>query len=189
MGLPAANLRMTPAEFLEWEYSQQDRHEFVDGEVFAMAGAADAHVTVALNVAMALRQHLAGTPCRTYITDMKLRVDASNAYFYPDVMVSCSAADAREAIYKREPVLVVEVLSPNTAAFDMGAKFAHYRKLASLREYWLIEPLTRRSDLFRRTDDGRTWTLHPLETNDLVHLASVALEIPPAALWAELIGD
>ena len=84
---------MSAAEFLAWDAQQDVKHEFVHGEVFAMAGAGEAHVTATLNVAMALRQHLQGSPCRTFITDMKLRVDAADAFFYPDVMVTCSAAD------------------------------------------------------------------------------------------------
>jgi Uma2 family endonuclease len=79
------------------------------------------------NIAIALRRHLAGTPCRTFITDMKLRVEAVDAFFYPDVMVTCSARDAGDPLVKREPVLLVEVLSPATAAFDRGDKFAAYR--------------------------------------------------------------
>ena len=93
MGQAAEQIRMSTRDFLDWDATQTQRHEFVGGEVFAMAGAGEAHVTAALNVAMALRQHLAGTPCRTFITDMKLRVDAADAFFYPDVMVTCSAAD------------------------------------------------------------------------------------------------
>jgi Uma2 family endonuclease len=109
-----------------------------------MAGAGEGHVTVALNVAMTLRSHLAGTPCRTFITDMKLRVEAANAFFYPDVMVTCSPQDATDPLVKREPVLLVEVLSPSTGACDRGDKFAANRRLAALREYLLVDPDTRR---------------------------------------------
>ena len=133
MGIAVTQLRMSAQDFLAWDETQSVRHEFVAGEVFAMAGAGEAHVTVALNVAMLLRQHLDGTPCRTFITDMKLRVEAADAFFYPDVMVTCSAADAGDPLVKRAPVLLVEVLSPATAAYDRGDKFAAYRQLAMLR--------------------------------------------------------
>ncbi len=205
MGLPAELTRMSPpgrpkgsyrraqpegtpvsaADFLAWDATQTVRHEFIRGEVFAMAGAGEAHVTVALNLAMALRQHLAGSPCRTFITDMKLRVEAADAFFYPDVMVTCSAADAGDALVKREPVLLVEVLSPATAAYDRGDKFAAYRKLASLREYLLVDTESRRCDLFRKRDDG-LWVLHPFEPGQALTLASVTLEIAAAQLWAEV---
>ena len=185
MGYPAPESRMSAQDFLAWDATQTVRHEFVAGEVFAMAGAGEAHVTVALNVAMQLRQHLAGTPCRTFITDMKLRVEAADAFFYPDVMVTCSAADAADRLVKREPVLLVEVLSPATAACDRGDKFAACRKSRTLREVLLIDTDSRRSDLYRKGDDG-LWVLHPFEPEQTVMLASIAAELPAAQLWAEV---
>ncbi len=176
---------MTADEFLAWDAGQTTRHEFVRGEVFAMAGAGEAHVTLALNVAMALRNHLSGSSCRVFITDMKLQLQAADSYFYPDVMVTCSAADAADPLVKREPMLVVEVLSPSTAAYDRGDKFAAYRTLPSLAEYLLADPETRRVDLYRKGADG-LWVLHPGEPGDGVELASVGLRIAPAALWAEM---
>lgn len=185
MGNAATQLRMSVQEFLAWDETQSVRHEFVDGEVFAMAGAGEAHVTVALNVAMWLRQHLAGTPCRTFITDMKLRVEAADAVFYPDVMVTCSAIDATDPLVKREPVLLVEVLSPATAAYDRGDKFAAYRKLPALREYLLVDTDSRRCDVYRKGEDG-LWVLHPFESGQTVTLASVTVDLPAARLWAEV---
>lgn len=185
MGNVATRLRMSAQDFLAWDETQAVRHEFVAGEVFAMAGAGEAHVTAAGNVYLLLRQHLAGTPCRTFITDMKLRVDAADAVFYPDVMVTCSAADAADPLVKREPVLLVEVLSPATAAYDRGDKFAAYRKLPSLREYLLVDTDSRRCDLYRKGGDG-LWVLHPFEPGQAVTLASVELELSAAALWDEV---
>lgn len=187
MGHAAARLAMSAVEFLAWDATQTLRHEFVRGEVFAMAGAGEAHVTAALNTAMALRQHLRGSPCRTFITDMKLRVEAADAFFYPDVMVTCSPVDAADGQIKREPVLVVEVLSPTTAAYDRGDKFASYRRLPSLREYVLIDPDTRRCDVYRKGDDG-LWVLHPFEPGQDLRLASVGLDLGVAVLWDEVPG-
>ncbi len=177
--------RITAEEFLAWDAGQTLRHEFVAGEVFAMAGAGDAHVTVALNLAMALRQHLAGTPCRTFISDMKLRVQAADAFFYPDVMVTCSASDATSPSSKSEPVLLAEVLSPSTAAYDRGNKFTAYRRITSLREYLLVDPETRRVELYRLGADG-LWVLHPAEPDTDVQLDSVKLLLTSAALWSEM---
>lgn len=153
-----------------------------------MAGAGERHVTVAGNVYLALRQHLAGTPCRSFITDMKLRVEAVDAFFHPDVMVTCSERDAGDPLVKREPVLLVEVLSPATAAFDRGDKFAAYRSLDSLREVLLVDPDLRRCDLFRRqvVDGGEAWVLHPSEAGAGVELVSVGLAVTADALWAEV---
>lgn len=185
MGQAARIETLSAAAFLEWEAAQATRHEYVAGEIFAMAGAGDTHVTVALNVAMALRQHLAGTPCRTYITDMKLRVESVDAYYYPDVMVCCGANDRADPLVKREPVLLVEVLSPSTAAFDRGGKFAAYRTLPSLREYLIVDPENRSAELYRLGADG-LWVLHPAAREGDVRLASVDLLLTGAALWAEV---
>lgn len=185
MGNAAPRMAFTAADFLAWEATQPVRHEFIGGEVFAMAGAGEAHVTVAGNLYIALRQHLAGSPCRTFIADMKLRVEAADAFFYPDVMVTCSAADAADPLVKREPLLVVEVLSPATAAYDRGDKFASYRRLASLKEYLLVDTDTRRCDLYRKGDDG-LWVLHPSEPGQGVAIGSLALTLSAEALWAEL---
>ncbi len=185
MGHAAAKLAMTVSEFLAWDARQPIRHEFVRGEIFAMAGADERHVTLSLNVAMALRTHLRGTPCRTFITDMKLRVEAADCFFYPDVMVCCSAADATDPLIKREPSLVVEVLSPSTAAYDRGEKFAAYRLLPSLREYLLVDTESRRCDLYRKGEDG-LWVLHPFEPGQAVQLDCVGLTVSAEALWDEV---
>jgi Uma2 family endonuclease len=188
MGQAALNLPLSAADFLAWDATQTIRHEFVRGELRLRQGAHERHVTIAGNIAMALRQHLAGTPCRTFITDMKLRVEAADAFFYPDVMVTCSPRDAEQSHVKSEPVLVVEVLSPATAAFDRGDKFAAYRGLPSLKEVLLVDPDLRRCDLFRRQtlEAGEAWVLHPTEPGAGVELASVGLSLSAAALWAEV---
>ncbi len=173
------------ADYLMWEASQAERHEFVDGEVFAIAGAEDRHVTVGGNLYMALRQHLSGSACRTYMSDMKLNVAAANQYFYPDVMVTCSAQDQASPLVKSEPKLIVEVLSPSTAAYDRGLKFGYYRALPSLQEYVLVDLDTRATDCYRKGLDG-LWVLHPFARDETVVLASVALEVSAATLFAEV---
>ena len=154
MGLPLPNALMTAAEFLVWDEHETVKREFVRGEVFAMSGGQDRNNTVAMNLIMALRPHLRGSACRAYIADIKLRVEAANCYFYPAVMVTCSRADAASRLIKRDAVLVVEVLSPSTSAYDRGDKFADYRALESLAEYLLVDVDKRRCDLYRKGADG-----------------------------------
>lgn len=185
MGYAALELPMTAEAFLAWDATQTVKHEFVRGEVFAMAGAHEAHVALTLNLALALRQHLKGSPCRTFAAAMTMRVEAADAFFYPDVFVTCSAADAADPLIKREPVLVVEVLSPSTAAYDRGEKFAAYRQLASLREYLVVDPAARRCDLHRQGADG-LWVLHPGAPEGGVELASVGLALDGERLWDEV---
>ena len=185
MGHAAPQAIFPAAEYLAWEAAQPDRHEYIDGEVFGIVGAEDRHVTVAGNLYIALRQHLGGTPCRTYMSDMRLHVAAANSYFYPDVMVTCSALDVASPLVKTEPKLIAEVLSPGTAAYDRGLKFSHYRSLASLQEYVLIDLGSRSTDCYRKGADG-LWVLHPFARNEPVALASVALALTAAQLFAEV---
>jgi len=168
---------MTAEEYLQFEAQSDTRHEWINGEIYAMTGASDAHATVSLNIATALKSHLRRGPCRAYIAEMKLRVDETGAYFYPDVFVTCEETTTPRADTKTDAVLIVEVLSPSTEGYDRGAKFAHYRYLPSLQEYLLIDTQTRTVDLYRKGDDG-LWGLHPYSANDAVELASVGLSLP-----------
>lgn len=177
--------KFSAEDYLAWEATQTEKHEFVGGQAFAMAGASDAHVTVAGNLFVALRAHLRGTPCRTYIADMKLHVAAADAYFYPDVFVTCSMADALRPQDKADPVLVAEVLSPTTAAYDRGAKFAAYRSLPSLQEYVLIDPESPGVEVYRR-DASNHWVLYPYGPQDAAEFASVGLTLPVAQVFEDV---
>ena len=185
MTVPAVRPPFDASSYLDWEAGQPEKHEYLDGEVFAMAGASDAHVTLAGNVFMALRNHLRGGPCSVFISDMKLRVEADNAFFYPDVFVTCAESDRAHSHYKAAPSLVVEVLSPTTSAYDRGAKFAAYRKLPSLREYALVDTERLSIDLFRRDETGH-WVLYPSEGGDTVEFASVGLSVPVDRVYEDV---
>lgn len=188
MGLPRTQSGFTADDYLAWEADQAQRHEYVRGEVFAMAGGEDRHATVALTLASALKQHLRGTPCRVYMNDVKLQVQAADAFFYPDVFVTCSPVDAANRLVKQAPCLVVEVLSPSTAAYDRGDKFASYRLCPSLQEYAVVDIDRRTVDLFRKSADG-LWVLHPATVNDTLELRSVQLSLPVAHAFDDLEGD
>lgn len=190
MGMPAEKIAWTIDQFLAWENEQTERHEFVGGEVFAMTGARDAHNTVALNVATALRAHLRGTPCRAFIADMKLHVERGGAVFYPDVMVVCQPRDfAPEAdLAKRSPKLLIEVLSESTAAYDRGEKFRQYRTIAALEEYVLLDPSRPYGEVFRKDADGR-WVLYPCEDGAPLDLRSVGLSLPVELVYEDVRFD
>ncbi len=185
MGHAAVDVRMSAEEFMVWDRTQTVRHEFVRGEVFAMAGGEDGNAFVTLNIASAARAQLRGTPCKVLISEVKLQVEASDSFFYPNVMVTCSAADAASRLVKREPVLAVEVLSPSTAAYDRGEKFAAYRRIATLREYALVDPRSRRCDVYRKGDDD-LWVLHPFEPGQALVLASIELIVSAETLWEDV---
>ena len=172
MRITAEKQNISVDEYLAGEQDSTVKHEYVVGEVFAMAGANEAHVTIAGNLFALLRSQVRGGPCRVYISDMKLGIATADAFYYPDVFVTCDAGDQAEQQVKRHPTLVVEVLSDSTAAFDRGAKFAHYRQIETLREYLLIEPGSRSADLFRRGSDGH-WVFHAFAGQDELELTSL----------------
>jgi Uma2 family endonuclease len=151
MGLPLE--RITLDAFLDWENAQETRHEFWRGEVFAMVGARRVHGLVGLNVAAALKSHLKGSKCRVFVESMKVQ-PTDEALFYPDVFVTCDAADLQTEMIFRNPSLIVEVLSDSTQAFDRGLKFAAYREITALREYLLIDPDSRTVEVYRRNERG-----------------------------------
>lgn len=173
---------LTPEAYLEWEKTSEIKHEYLDGDIFAMAGAKDSHVTVSGNLFALLKNHLRGGPCRTYISDMKIQAEQANAFFYPDVMVTCDERDRQTDYFKRYPTLIAEVLSESTAAFDRGRKFAAYRMLENLREYVIIDPDTLSVECFRRDANGH-WVLYPFGPGETVELASVNFSAPIEVLY------
>jgi Uma2 family endonuclease len=170
------NSHLTPEEYLQLEETSSIKHEYIDGEVYAMAGATDAHVTIALNIAILLRNHLRGSGCRVYISDMKAKIESKNRFYYPDVMVTCDERDTNNSTYKQFPKLIIEVLSDSTEAFDRGDKFADYQFIDSLEEYVLVNTKKARIECYRRTEDN-LWLLqfYTLE-NDYFKLASIEFQ-------------
>lgn len=184
MNLPA--LKMTVAEYLAWETTQEVRHEFWRGEVFSMVGARRVHGLVALNLASALKAHLKGTPCRAFIEGQQVQV-AHDAIFYPDVFVTCDAQGLRTDVVFKAPKLVVEVLSDSTQAFDRSLKFAACRQLGRLQEYVLIDPDSRVVEVFRRNERGNFELLDQTGTAALV-LASVDMSLAMAEVFDGVDG-
>ena len=148
----------TPDDYLHLEADSPVKHEYINGDAYAMAGASDIHVTIAGNLFALLRNHVRGTLCRVYIADMKARLEARNCFYYPDVLVTGDPRDAETATYKRFPKLIVEVLSESTEAFDRGDKFTDYQTLDTLAEYVIINTRHQRVECFRRTADD-LWLL------------------------------
>jgi Uma2 family endonuclease len=171
---------VSPEEYLAAEADSPIKHEYRDGEVYAMAGGTDAHVTIALNLWALLRGHLRNRGCRAYALDMKARIETLNCFYYPDVMVTCDDRDLTSSTVKRHPGLIVEVLSEGTEAFDRGDKFSDYRHLESLQEYVLISQARQQVEVFRRNAEG-LWVLHPFGEGDEGALTSVG--------WAGAMAD
>ena len=163
---------ISPEEYLTGEEISPIKHEYIDGQVYAMAGASDAHVTITGNLFALLRNHLRGTGCRVYMSDMKAQIDTANIYYYPDVLVTCDARDRELTNYKKYPCLIVEVLSPKTEAFDRGDKFADYQQLETLQEYVLISQKRQRLECFRRNTEG-FWVLQTYNQGSEINLTSI----------------
>lgn len=177
---------LTADEYLQLEAQSNTKHEYIDGQVYAMAGASDAHVTIALNLATLLRSHVRGSGCRVYIADMKARIESLNRFYYPDVIVTCDPRDLETSTYKRFPSLIVEVLSDSTEASDRGDKFVDYQELETLREYVLINTKRQRVECFRRNEQG-LWVLQfytPQQTS--FRLDSINFEATLAALYEDV---
>ena len=188
MGLPLPNTPFTAEDYLVWEAEQLERHEFVNGEVFAMAGAEDRHVMVSLRLASALLTHLSGAHCNVFMSDMKLSIKALSNFFYPDIMVTCDPADRESRMSKSEPKLIVEILSASTANYDRGEKFVSYRQIPSLREYVMVDIEKRQIEVYRLNLEG-LWVLHPFDlraAEATLSLTSVDLTLTAEQVFADV---
>jgi Uma2 family endonuclease len=182
MSRPAKLAHFSPEEYLAWEIQHEQKHEYVRGEVFAMVGATRKHVTVGMNLSAHCLSHLRGGPCRVYMSDMKLRIEAADAFFYPDLMVTCAPQDHVAETHLDAPILIMEILSPSTEAFDRGEKFAAYRLIPSLREYVLVDPDTQRIEIYRRDDTNRWYLIEPDESGEF-ELSSIRLQVSSALVF------
>ena len=175
---------LSPEEYLELEKNSEIKHEYMHGEVYAMAGATRAHNTVSLNLAIACRNHLSDSPCRTYMADVKVRLSEGKKFFYPDLVVSCDDDDDLSLSYVTQPRVIIEVLSESTEGFDRGDKFKFYRMIPSLQEYILVSTTHYSVDCFRRSE-GKLWILESYQGQDaILKLQSLDLEIPLAEIYA-----
>ncbi len=171
---------MSYADYMDAESRSETKHEFLRGEVFAMAGASFEHALIAANLMRALGNRLAG-PCVVVGSDARLRIEETNRATYPDLMVVCGPrASAREDPHATtNPTLLVEVLSESTERDDRGEKFAHYRRIASLREVVLVAQREARVEVFtRETRDPAVWRFSEAIGDAIVRFDSVAVEVP-----------
>ena len=156
---------LTPEEYLQSEVARDIKHEYIDGKIRPVSDVDDVHVTIAGNIAFLLLSHLRGSGCRVYISDMKVRIENKNRFYYPDVLVTCEDGDRENSTFKKFPNLIIEVLSDSTEAGDRGDKFADYQSLPSLQEYVLVNTRKARIECFRRTKED-LWLLQFYELED-----------------------
>ncbi len=190
-----ANLQkqfLTPEDYLVWEAEQQIRHEYIDGEVYAMAGGTIPHNDIALNAYNALRGHLKSVGCRVNVADVKVQVSNAKACFYPDVVITCNEQDRRSRQVISFPKIIIEVLSPSTAGFDRGDKFKYYRRFPTLLEYVLIDAEKISVDVYRRGNAGK-WELTSYpedfaesDNPDIFELTSIDFQCPLSLIYEDV---
>ena len=177
---------MSPAEYLALERTSVEKHEYVDGEIFAMAGCTGRHDTIATNTLTALHAALAKSPCQPFSSDMRVAIPAKGSFTYSDGMVVCGPEYTDETQDTlSNPCAIFEVLSPSTEAYDRGKKFEAYRSLSSLKDYVLISQHDMLVEHYARQRDGR-WTLEEVRPGQTLRLSAVAIEIPIGALYQRL---
>ena len=169
--------KLTPEEYFAWEEHQQVKHEYFDGEVFGMSGGTKEHGRIGLNVTTMLDLHLSEGGCQFFNSDVRVKLQESEKYTYPDASVTCDERDQETSQYITYPCLIVEVLSPSTEAYDRGNKFELYRKSTSLREYMLVSADKIAIDLHQKNDRNR-WELIYYRAGDTVELESINLTFP-----------
>ncbi len=158
-------VKLTPQEYLAQERQAEYKSEYVNGELFAMAGASRWHNIIVTNVVSELRFQLKGHRCETYSNDMRVHIPDTGLYTYPDIVVICGTPEFDDSHHDTllNPILLIEVLSPSTESYDRGAKFGHYRRLDSLQEYVLITQTRPLIEHYVRQDDSRFWILSDAE--------------------------
>ncbi len=176
----------TPQEYFDWEELQQQRYEYFDGDVYAMAGGTIVHGRIGLNVASLLQSHVSGSGCVTYNSDCKLGISEEGPFTYPDASVSCDYRDRTAQQFIQFPCLIVEVLSPSIEAYDRGGKFKLYRQLNTLQEYVLVSSETQLVEVFRRGNSG-TWELTVYEEGENITLQSIGLTVEVEAFYQNVI--
>ena len=179
----------TVEQYIEMERASPVRHEYIDGEVYALAGGTRAHSRLAANLITLLSVALGDGPCQTYSSDMRVQVTPAR-YVYPDLSVECAAADQGDggAVFLTAPRLVVEVLSKSTEDYDRGGKFDFYRQVASLRDYLLVETARRLVEARSRGEDG-AWMTRTYGPGETVEAPGLGVRLAVDAIYARVDLD
>lgn len=187
----AARQRFGFDEYLRLEEDSNVKHEFLNGEVWAMAGGSPGHAAIGANVISLLRSALEGRPCQVFTSDLRVRVRETGLATYPDASVVCDELeldpDDPKGHTATNPRVLAEVLSPSTEAYDRGEKLAHYKRIPSLSEAVLVAHDARQVIVWRRRDDG--WTQHLFGAGETVHLESLGCELPVDEIYRDPFAE
>lgn len=178
----AAPSLLTEAEYLELEAKSEIKHEFYNGHLYALAGGTYRHSCICSASLVALSNSLKGSGCVVSGSDTMVKVASTGLMTYPDVAIVCGAVDLFNSVAVLNPVVILEVLSPSTEAYDRGRKFMHYRQIPTLAHYILVFPEEIGVDHFCRQADG-SWRLASFAEAGMLSLNDLRIEIPVTALY------
>ena len=176
MGIAKLKTKISVEDYLASEPDSPVKREYIDGDVYAMAGGSDNHNRVAINFVAALTTHLRDSKCEPFFGDIKVRVSRS-IYYYPDVLVSCEE-NPEDPYFRNQPILIIEVTSPSTERIDRSEKLLYYLQIPSLQEYVIVDQDKMNVEVHRRNENGGWLTYVFNESDDVVELISVELSIP-----------
>lgn len=181
--------RLTPAEYLAIERKSEIKHEYFAGEMFAMVGASKRHNLIASNIIRLLGNQLLDSPCNVYPSDMRVKVSATGKYTYPDVVVACAEEqfDDEEKDTLLNPVVIVEILSASTEAYDRGGKFEQYQNITSLTEYVLIAQDACRVEQYVRQSDNEWKYSDYRHAGNVVKINVIGCELVLQDVYAKVL--
>lgn len=169
--------RLTPEEYFAWEEQQLEKHEYIDGQTYAMSGGTVNHSRIAVRFTTLFSNHLDNSTCETGNSDLRINIVGTSNYTYPDASVTCDDRDKTTPQYITYPCLIVEVLSTSTESYDRGGKFRLYRKNPALQDYLLVSSTRIEMDLYRKNEAG-DWMIINYREGDVVELNSIDLRMP-----------
>lgn len=176
MGLPKLKTKLSVEDYLEGEKISPVKHEYVDGEVYAIVGSSDNHNRIVRNFVVTLTNHLQNSPCEPFFGDIKVQV-TKKVYYYPDVLISCEEFPENPH-YRNSPILIIEVVSTSTEHIDRREKLLFYQQMPSVQEYVIVEQKKMNVEVHRRQNDGHWITYYFNESDDEVEFQSVGLTLP-----------
>ncbi len=181
--------RRTVEEYLELERTTREKHEYLHGEIFAMGGASEAHNLIVGNVLSGLHQQLRGKPCRVYPSDLRVKIDRTGLYTYPDIVVACGEPQFEQpGDTLVNPTLLVEVLSESSEAYDRGRKSEQYRTLASITDYLLIAQDRMLVEHYSRQTGDRWLLTAASRPDDAIQIPSLGCALPIAEIYRNVQG-
>ena len=178
--------QLTPAEYFVWEEQQLQKHEYINGEVYAMSGGSKNHSLISVRFITLFSNHLETSGCETGNSDLRVNIAGTNNYTYPDVSVTCDDRDKTTTQYITYPCLIVEVLSPKTEAYDRGGKFRMYRNNPNLQDYLLVSSTSIEMDLYHQKENGE-WVIINYKEGDTVELKSINLSFAIEQVYRGLV--